>query len=811
MSVSHALNDAWINYIDKYQKEPSDTQHFFQEALNYSYNNDCNVDVSFLDAQAVFNQNKGKLGKIKQSQLSYMPSEEELDDILDEIDHLNEVPEYKFDWEDIKQRVQTNDVEFIKNLIVSQQFDVNRQDNDHQKTILMYCAEYGSLLIAELLCHYGANIDLKCRFDIDALGYARRNGNYHISELLIFYKLGGSVGTQIKSIINHMQRQNGFIKYCLKNMTKQQLDNIVHFVIKNIKDMTPFSDDLLNLSFAYTNNIQSELFKTLMNTYELIIKDTKNKIGWSYLKNYFMKSTLWLRPYPSENETKENESETAKDPNGHILTKYMVTDNDIYDICNDCGYNLEMDSPFYLCRECGFYSCHICHPKRLKKMKSDIDYSKTLYNELYIRIVKETKIQAQQDLQFLKDIAKKNENLWNNMVTFNCIKTITLARQDCIINGMNAKYSKKILIADKSSIGFNPISHYDVNIYLNEMILKANQIDKEFQNDMENIINCINENENMINLGILGYKCGPVKQQQRAKTKVEVDYAKEKYPTASMLLDLNRCTINCKSIESMLLGLKLFVKIINLKKTSIIGIARCKNGWTEFDFNNPGYTDIKLNIIISSKRHGSLIGEVQFLLNLMADYKLKAHSLYSVERHQEFVENMKSIMPISLSLEQQLFTLANYGDYKGLIHYVITNDLINNTNELLKRNFKNQSILTSMCRFDCVRAFKTIQKLCNKKEFYDALHECDDIGHAPIGYAIEANSIEILEILINLYPKSVLNYFKQDFQNTDSRDNPGNQGVLYYSCRNNNIKLTKWVIQNTVYNDKSFTCLVEYC
>eukprot|EP01083_Nonionella_stella_P224853 799987_1 len=733
-------------------------------------------------------------------------TDETVNQALEEID---EEKQPKLQWGDITQRIRTNDVEYIKDLIVNARIDVNRQDNDHEKTMLMYAAEYGSYTIAELLCHYGADIDAQCRLMVDALSYARRNGNYHIASLLIFYRLGGSVGTQIKSILETMQQQNGFIQYSLKKMSKSQLDDIVAFMIQNIRDQTPFSDDLLNLSWAHVNDIESELFKTLMTTYQSIITDTKNKCGWSYLKNYFMKSTLWLRPYPAPKGTTNDDN--AKDPNGHILSKHIGQYEDTFCICNDCGYSLEENETYYHCRECDFFCCHICYPQRLTKTaETDIDYSRTLYNELYERIIQETKVCAQNDLSFLQDIATHNASLWQQMVSFN-LNTPGTPRQDRIAGGMEARYTKRMLIKDKSSIGFNLIAHYDVNIYLNRMVLKANQMDQEFQNDMQRMVRTINQDQQMVDLGgVLRYRRGPVKEQRRAKTKVEVDYAKEEYPSASMLLDLNRCTISCPSIESMMLGLKILEPMIKARTTCIVGIARCKNGWSEYSFDKPGYCDIKLNVIIQTHRNGSLIGEVQFLLDLMANYKLKAHRLYSIERYQEFVDNLKSIMPIALNLEQQLFTLANFGDDKGLVHYMVTNDWTKDTSKLLNRNFKNQSILTSMCRFDCVKAFTTMQKLCDAKLLEERLHRYDDTGHSPIGYALASNSVQILELLIEAYPKSLLDYFKEE-RYRDMHDDPDDQGILYYSCQNKNIKLTKWALENIEHKDEKLTCLMEYC
>ena len=50
----------------------------------------------------------------------------------------------------------------------------------------------------------------------------------------------------------------------------------------------------------------------------------------------------------------------------------------------------------------------------------------------------------------------------------------------------------------------------------------------------------------------------------------------------------------------------------------------------------PQYTDIKLNVLIQhpiSKK--MIITEIQFLLDVMSDFKKVAHKLYSIERKFE--------------------------------------------------------------------------------------------------------------------------------------------------------------------------------
>ena len=101
---------------------------------------------------------------------------------------------------------------------------------------------------------------------------------------------------------------------------------------------------------------------------------------------------------------------------------------------------------------------------------------------------------------------------------------------------------------------------------------------------------------------------------------MENDYINEAYPTSAKILDINRCALQFKTISSMMTYLQIFgQKIENGESGCIKAIIRCKNGWSEGVFNeeHPQYTDIKLNVLVSSSRDGSIVAEIQFLLVIM--------------------------------------------------------------------------------------------------------------------------------------------------------------------------------------------------
>merc|ERR1712176_806386 len=152
----------------------------------------------------------------------------------------------------------------------------------------------------------------------------------------------------------------------------------------------------------------------------------------------------------------------------------------------------------------------------------------------------------------------------------------------------------------------------------------------------------------------------------RARAKAQNDYAKEQYPSSACVIDFNRCALIFDDISSLLRGLKLFVnKVKYYQSGNIIDIARDKNGFIEY-VKQPQYADVKLNVVIKG-RHNSIIGEVQFLLRAMKDYKDKAHNLYAIQRKEEVITtSISKTLPILLDQKKDIQGIACEGEVKKM-------------------------------------------------------------------------------------------------------------------------------------------------
>ena len=618
-----------------------------------------------------------------------------------------------YDWEPVTNAIRVGDIEYVQSLINNREIDINlNHDPEHKATLLHKAAIFGRYDICQMLLAYGAKTDIKDKYGNTPYGSAVRFGNFHIQILLLFNEIGVSASKSAQIQIANMKRQDSICKFLFETLNSQSKNDIVSSMIASIENIAPFSDDMLIFAWQYTiqecknkgtDALNSPLFESIVKNFEKLISNTSDKKAWNWLKNYLIPSTLWLRNTPTMNNDRDQSSNKA-------VTADEKTD---------------------------------------EKTEVEFDIQGTLFEELLIRVEKESGIQVELDLtNKINQIQTNMKDEWNKMIKFdynsssNNNKELNIARQDKVNFGIKSEYNIIDFYDFKCEPSFDPKLHYDIELYLNELILKANLINHKFQKDVSLLTQKIkqvmfkdssstsNDNDNDDEIKRIEYLKGPVKDGSRSKNKVQNDYFHEKYPTAAHLLDLIRCTIIFEDIRELNEFLPLFVEQIESKTSCIIGIVRCKNGWNEIrsDLSNLKYVDIKLNVIVKSdskdNKNGkefSLVGEIQFLLKLMSNFKLKAHSLYGIERLQEFVANIKKLKPLMIDFEKELFTLASHGDSKGLMLFLVNNML--NINDILNYYDKNgHNILSPICKQNHAKLFRLLKKMYNNKDkFWELL------------------------------------------------------------------------------------------
>eukprot|EP01084_Bolivina_argentea_P121799 215861_1 len=605
-------------------------------------------------------------------------SAQEIDILLDEIEQNEEKSQIKntkhqVNWQKILTEIQNGNTTFVKNKITSKDIDINETDPTNGKTLLIYVTIIGNFELVKLVCNFGADVRITDNDGISALEYAQHYGLYNITELLFYRQLSGALGKDMKDIAMAIYDKNEEAKKLRGNNPGGDnsgpysyliSDNIVLAMINAIRNRDPFSPDLLYYAWYFyvkkcksrkrnalstkelvddgkddkykyykdeyarqeaqekrrrkNDNKLFQLWQVMMKTYEEILCDTSDKHGWDWLKKYFLNSLIWYLPLPNMNKKDDEEKETKVDE---------VDDAD------------DMERIL----------------------------SQTLFMELLKRVRKESKKQS--DLLLKEKIDKIKQNKpkeWEELIKYNITTDYSKnARQDKFIQ---AKYQEHQLSEDKypSSTHFVAAKFYDTNIYLNNLLFRANVIDTMFQFDIKRITQeiCLETGD------AVTYRAGPVKTLTRSQTKVENDYINEEWPKSAKLLDCNRCALQFKTINSMMHFIEIFTRKINETKAgSIRAVIRCKNGWSVYSSNYPQYTDLKLNVLVESPMHGAIIVEIQFLLELMSSFKKKAHKLYGVERHFEMIYNFNK-------LQQKMKNFKDInGKYNMLIDLIKRNDI----------------------------------------------------------------------------------------------------------------------------------------
>ena len=94
------------------------------------------------------------------------------------------------------------------------------------------------------------------------------------------------------------------------------------------------------------------------------------------------------------------------------------------------------------------------------------------------------------------------------------------------------------------------------------------------------------------------------------------------------VVDVLRCTVIVPSAQRLL--------EVREAVTTALPNARTKNGYSQKAIAACGYRDMKLNVLFQCGAFGSLISEVQLMLNVSAELKGKMHVVYQVIRGGPF-------------------------------------------------------------------------------------------------------------------------------------------------------------------------------
>ena len=595
----------------------------------------------------------------------------------------------------------------------------------------------------------GAELKAKDKDGQSALDWSRKIGYPHIEKLLMFAQLNIEAGNDIKKIAEKIQRQNGINEYLstelsdIGDQSKKLYDDMtMELMMRMIEKRKTFSDTQLVYAFnkAMRDNediLSSKLWLCIRLSVSDIVQNG-TKSDWMWLKLCLLPSTIWYQ-------------DISKDSNGE---------------------------PHYL------------------------------YYELLKLVNVEAMNQINKLEQNMKDMADKQKDDWLALVEWSSPDEFELVRQDVIPNGIASQYTYDQLVMSSGQV-FNCQQFYDYNKYLSQLVLLAQIVDEEFQASVQKIFQVdpvSNEgkvqsvDDEKSEVGVVEYMRGPVKIMDRARAKAQNDYFDEPFPSSACVIDFNRCALVFNDIASLLQALQMFVDKIKANKAgNIIAIARGKNGFIEY-VKEAQYADIKLNVVIKGK-HNSIIGEVQFLLRAMKDYKDMAHNLYAIQRKEEAIKSsVSATLPILLNQQKEIMSIACLGDVKKMCSLMILqNESIKDLMFVDKQS--NTNLFHSICVLGHLDLLLFLESMMDRQEFLHHIFLSNVQDNQPIDFAIMKSHSPIVKHLFD----------QTEIQNRYKDNDPMifRLCLFLFTC-NSSVQLTHYVLSALDISQEKVVQMLNY-
>lgn len=195
------------------------------------------------------------------------------------------------------------------------------------------------------------------------------------------------------------------------------------------------------------------------------------------------------------------------------------------------------------------------------------------------------------------DEKEYDSNEWNKMLHFKDYRNNKYdeLRQDCIDNGIKSTMSEfdfyVILSNLDAGSNFDAFSSYTNGVYLTNILLSSHNLNKTFQNDMQEIFDQITDST-------CYFQHGTVKTRDRCLIKSQTDYKSARFPNVAKILDFLRCSITFDNSKELYNALEKFINLVNNGKCKCVKeILRIKNGFKSVldwkSFEDCHYTDVK--------------------------------------------------------------------------------------------------------------------------------------------------------------------------------------------------------------------------
>ena len=291
---------------------------------------------------------------------------------------------------------------------------------------------------------------------------------------------------QFEESANNYRRDMKCAEYIYKNCSKEtlnELNNVIHKGIKNLD--CGFSDSLLFL----TNMIDHD---KLTNTLEIVTEeclsnDTKNESNYSFFKNNFLNSNVWVLQHDVNKNSNNIGDYNYSDSKQQDETQSERIDNTLFGQIRDSVVSKELMKQKEYIRECVLkeHEENSIYWKHLKYSISDL-------NLAVDKVLMQNRV-----------LVETNDSLLIDLM---------------LGKGIEADYDKDELSFDNVN-GFDGGKEYDFNGYLNKLLIQAYRVDPIFQSQCSLLFS-----NSYLSVPCV-YTPAPVKTKQRSQMKADLDYS----------------------------------------------------------------------------------------------------------------------------------------------------------------------------------------------------------------------------------------------------------------------------------------------
>ncbi|ETO14994.1 hypothetical protein RFI_22376 [Reticulomyxa filosa] len=416
----------------------------------------------------------------------------------------------------------------------------------------------------------------------------------------------------------------------LKKMTSgSEFDVIMKGLTKTllamIKDGKLISSDVFNMCWLYDKEkLWEVLFKKCTEILNInTLHDHCN--DWKWIEEHLVDNRdllVWMDDLPLvQKKKKKEEHKTANEEK----------DND-----DDKGKRIRWEEIRKLCESQSFKHTNQFH----EEINAEISKFEQEYRKLvFFQWTSNKDNTAQKQTQEQKEVKAKNK-----------------CRQDDDELGVQSLISEKELLdvqINSGDVAFHPKHSYDFDVYLNDLLTRAHEMNRSYQTEMANLFKGCQE---------CTFSEGPIKTHERCKLKAQLDYKHEQFPKSAHVIDILRCQVIFTNIDYLVQGLNHFMRMMESPPyCNSFKVVRMKNGFAKYSSVQSldgkvrvpqEYEDVKMNVLFTENGK-SIVTEVQFLLQIMARFKQNEHPFYEIQRQESLLMDSLLVMN-DLSFHVQL-------------------------------------------------------------------------------------------------------------------------------------------------------------